>query len=243
MENFYCNFDGSCPHQCERNQNQNGICPIDEKTVCNQGVIDYCQSITKDVSRFPGIILNGMQITADGESKIVSYAAYVCKSAKEKSRAVIPNADEEHAHVVLSNLLKSARNKIEIYCSEQDLELFNQTDKDLRKSVHEFLRNPGSVQVNVLLEDCSDRSINILKKFRIPEQIKIKKISPEAKSLMKLKIGSGKDFHMILVDNQSYRYEYNTEKHEAICSFNDEPQCQQLSSIFSSGFNNSINLI
>lgn len=243
MGNFYCNFDGSCPHQCERDRRQNGICPIDEKTVCNQGVIDYCQSITKDVSGFPGIILNGMQITADGESKIVSYAAYVCKSAKEKSHAVISNADENHAEIVLSNLLKSARSKIEIYCSEQDLQLFNQTDKDFRKSVHEFLRNPGTVQVNVLLEDCSDRSINILKKFRIPEQIKIRKVSPEAKSLMKSKVGSGNDFHMILVDNQSYRYEYNTEKHEAICSFNDEPQCQQLSSIFSSGFNHSVNLL
>jgi hypothetical protein len=205
-------------------------------------VIDYCQSITKDVSGFPGIILNGMQIDADGESEIVSYAAHVCKAAKEKSYAVISNADENHAEIVLSNLLKSARNKIEIYCSEQDLELFNQTDKAFRKSVHEFLRKPGTVQVNVLLEDCSDRLINMLKKFIIPEQIKIRKISPEVKSLMKSKIGSGNDFHMILVDNQSYRYEYNTEKHEAICSFNDEPQCQQLSSIFSSGFNHSVNL-
>lgn len=184
-----------------------------------------------------------MQITADGESKIVSYAAYVCKSAKEKSHAVISNADENHAEIVLSNLLKSARSKIEIYCSEQDLELFNQTDKDFKKSVHEFLRNPGTVQVNVLLEDCSDRLINMLKKFRISEQIKIRKVSPEAKSLMKSKVGSGNDFHMILVDNQNYRYEYNTEKHEAICSFNDEPQCHSLSSIFSSGFNHSINLL
>lgn len=220
-----------------------GICPFDQTTKCDIKVVRYCQSGRKHrFFVFPGIIISGKQFTNDDEIKDADYTAYICSLGKERLRTTSSNLDESHAKIVLSRLLKSAQKKVEIYCSEQDLNTFNKSGSDLRQTFHEFLKNLGSIQVEVLLEDSSDYSIGLLRKLKIPNQIKIKAVSPEAKRQMKWDLGSENEFHMLLVDGKAYRYEYNPEKHEAICSFDDAMQCKQLSSAFARAFRSSSNL-
>lgn len=220
------------------------ICPFDKKTECDLKVIRYCQSGRKHhFDTFQGIIINGKALVAEGEWINANYAAYVCNLAKERSRTVISNTDDNHAKIVLSDLLKSAKKNVKIYCSEQDIEFFNRSDNNLRKVFHTFLMNLQSIQVEVLLDGCSDFSVNMLKKLSIPSQIKIKVISPESRRQMKYDIGTENDFHILVVDDGAYRFEYDTVKHAAICSFNDKSQCKQMRYAFNRAFYTSRSLL
>ena len=216
------------------------VCYLDSTTKCDIKAIRYCQSGRKhDFKGFCGIVINGKTLTADEDA---NYVAYVCNLSKEKSRTVISNSDVNHAKIVLADLLRSAKRSVKIYCSEQDVEFFNQPDSSLRRVFHEFLADLQSRQVEVLLDGCSDTSIGMLKKLSIPKQIKIKVISPESRRQMKFDMGTENNFHMLIVDDESYRYEYDTAKHAAICSFNDRLQCKQMESAFNRAFRVSVQL-
>lgn len=217
------------------------VCHIDLKTKCDIKAIRYCQSGRKhNFKGFCGIVIDGKTLTADEDA---NYRAYVCNLQKEKSRTVVSNSDASHAKIVLSDLLKSVKKSVKIYCSEQDVEFFNQPDSILRRVFHEFLADLQSREVEVLLDGCSDSSIKMLKKLSVPNQIKIKVISPESRRQMQFDMGTENDFHMLIVDSRAYRYEYDIAKHAAICSFNDKQQCKQMESVFNRAFRTSVNLL
>lgn len=213
-------------------------CPFRCDAECD--VVDICVDDNRwphsEVTRRSHVKVGGMLYSNHNEIKLVNYAIYLCRCAKSKASTVISNADERHAQIVFAELIKSARKTVQIYCSEMDLERFNQTGSELRKVFHAFLRRLGDIQVQVLLDGSSETTLALLTKLPIPDQIQIKVISPEGRRQIKSEIGSNGDFHLLIVDKKAYRYEYDTLRHAAIGSFNDRSQSEYLMSGFNRAF-------
>lgn len=205
---------------------------------CRCHAVEHCSDRNRSIKAFPGMIIGGIELTKPEELEIAPYAVYLCYLGVTNSSDVFSNHDENHAKIILSKLLQSAKGNIKIYCSGSDLNFFNQPGSPLRDAFHDFLKNLENIQVEVLLENCSQSAIALLKKLNIPDQICIKVSSPELKRKIEYQVGQ-RDFHFMIVDGQSYRYEYNTANHAAICSFDDRPQCQQLSLAFDYAFKTS----
>lgn len=209
---------------------------------CRCHAVEHCSDRNRSIKAFPGMLIGGTELRKPKELEIADYAVYLCYLGVTNSSDVFSNHDENHAKIVLSQLLQSAKENIKIYCSEDDLNFFNQPGSPLRDTFHDFLKNLGNIQVEVLLENCSTSAINLLKKLSIPDQISIKEMTPGAKRMIGYQIGQG-DFHFMIVDGRSYRYEYDTASHAAICSFDDRPQCQQLSLAFDNAFRASTDIL
>jgi hypothetical protein len=211
-------------------------CPFGKKETGNDGKRSLCRcDVAKEciqeslpIKAYPGIKIGRKILTKKDELEIAYYSMYLCKLATTKSSDIFSNGDENHAKVVLTEFLHSARKNVKIYCSEDDLLVFS-------KTFHDFLRDSGDIHVEILLENHSHSVDDLLRDLQ-NGHVCIKTNTPESKRQIQYEIGQNGS-HFMIVDDSAYRYEYDTAKHAAICSFDDKQQSKQLSSAFNRAFN------
>jgi len=163
---------------------------------------------------------------------IEDYNKAISSLANTKDKMVFSNGGAAHAACVMSNIFKTSEKSIQIFAGNLNGDISN--DPSYMKELESFINRGG--QISLLLENKPEGSVskafNLLNVFSnlSPDKIKIK-FTKQC-----LTDDSGKRIHFTVGDSRMYRFETDTEKYTAICSFNNENTAKMLLNKFNELF-------
>lgn len=168
-------------------------------------------------------------------NKAVSYLAANLVNSE------FPNKGPQHAAIVLTNLLRSAKQEFRIFSGTfngdvtRDRHFMKELDNFLLsgKKFYLFLEEiPGDDEMSPALRKIIDYSknpaLNIL----------YKKATPDFMDELKTRFISGNAYHFAIADDRGFRVETDKEEYKAICNFNDEDISSKLKNAFDKYFFN-----
>lgn len=171
------------------------------------------------------------------EMPIVEYDRKVGKLMQKRTGEPLFNGTLEHAVVILTRLLKSAEKSICILTGELNRDAYGRDQ--VLQAAKDFLRHENSERrIQVLVEDASLRSAEEVSKH--PFLQAISQSSPQAECRIVPKDKQGLyDFHFIVMDEDSYRFEPDKSKFGAVAAFGDRDNALHLKALFEQLWNDS----
>lgn len=163
------------------------------------------------------------------KSIIEDYLLRVRRAAHIRNGAPISNSSADHTAVVISTFFSVADKTVKILSGDLNSrvygrqEILNETRKFLGGKVR---GEQGRVEMKVLVEcDISSLAGNpfydLIMQYK---NVQIRSVPTE--------IQSHYNFHLMTMDGNSYRYEENRERHEAIAAFGDPENTRHLDKLF-----------
>jgi len=164
----------------------------------------------------------------DGYKESIKYLA------ENRIDEVVYNSDEEHAVVVLSELIKNADDYVHIVCKNMDPTVTGKPE--YLDAVKSFLRKKDSKELKILLTDYDNSFkesdiFNVLKNF--PEKVLIKSLGNKF-----MITSDGSPINWTVADNRAFRLEKDIEKYIAFGNFNDKNLARKFNIYFERFFNN-----
>ena len=158
---------------------------------------------------------------------LTDYMNKVRRFAEARTGAPVYNASLEHAVVILQNMFSRADDSIYILTGELNTEAYGR-DEVVREA-RGFLKS-SKHRVRILFEDERLLDEGYVAKHPLlaietgQEQIEKRRVPKELQPNYK--------FHFVVVDQDSYRFEPDREKHEAVAAFGDAEGAQNLKKLF-----------
>lgn len=159
------------------------------------------------------------------------YRRYIQRLREEQSEELFMNSSSEHAVIVLSELLKSA--KKEVLIVSQNLSRTITDDDRYREAITNFLKKGGICFKAILLEYNKEA----LENAPIYEILKSHKQEGKDIELYQSDVkltSEGKQINFCVVDERAYRFEIDVNKREAIGTFNRPERARELVRHFNS---------
>ncbi|NOX40767.1 MAG: hypothetical protein GXP05_09695 [Alphaproteobacteria bacterium] len=155
-----------------------------------------------------------------------NYSKIVRRAAALKDGSVIFNGSLAHAEILVRELFRSADSCIKILSGDLNSRVFG--SDDVVEQANLFLADPNR-KLEVLVEECSadDRANhpfydNFFVKKR--DNVHFRRVPQD--------IQDSYDFHLVVADGESYRFEGDKKKHAAIAAFGDKKGASNLDGIF-----------
>jgi hypothetical protein len=145
-----------------------------------------------------------------------NYPAFVSKCREEKLNIMVPNSTEEHATILIKNIIQTAKEKISILTGECKDDFYCQSG--ILEEFESFIdRTEGHGEINIIIEngfkrEVCDEFINRLKSryTRLgisPLPLKVSELE-ENNVITLIEKGAERKEHFIVVDNDgAFRYE------------------------------------
>ena len=151
------------------------------------------------------------------------YTKRVERVARERKGEPVANGSIEHARIVIEHLFLNAKNTVSIFSGKLNPEVYG-VDSVVKAS-ETFLKGSDR-KLEIILEhgDISEDSQHLLSKWSGFSQFKKKVLSPELCE----KVG----YHLIVVDDDCYRFEHDKTKSAAVAAWGDKDGARHLSNIF-----------
>jgi len=174
---------------------------------------------------------------------LITYERIVRELASTKSSVVYYNSGNDHATIVLENILLSARKNVKFLTGGFNHLVCEDKDKRFVSALKKFLLNNGKLEVvmNRYLNDKTayNSVLDVLKQYSSTTQyrqnISVKYLAEEFQY-------KGFNVHFAVADSSMYRLEYDTEKFLAEFSFNGTSKCTELESKFKEIFDKATSL-
>ena len=158
-----------------------------------------------------------------------SYRARVELLARNRAGDPIYNGSTEHAVIVVEAMFAHARKRMRILSGKLNARVYS--PDEVIGQARLFLADP-SHQVQILLEDDSALKDNpFYEEFSDQENVKFKKVPEDFQVLY--------DFHVLVMDDDSYRFESDKTEHAAIAAFGDKDGAMNLGGMYDYLWNNS----
>ena len=151
--------------------------------------------------------------------------------------AVIYNGSIDHAKILVESLFESANKHVRILSGDLDPRVYGTTEVIEKARI--FLANPRA-KIQILVENLDDEFFRhhtlqrLLGEEVLKDQIEVKRTTVESPYRF--------DFHMMSADENSYRYEGDKTKPEAIAAFGDDGVCKNLVSVFDTLWDDTTNV-
>ena len=147
--------------------------------------------------------------------------------ANERQGEPLYNDSMEHAAIVLQSLLSRAERSIKLLTGELNRDTYGR--QAIVKQVQRFLADKAhSVQIlyeNEALVNAPAEEHPFLRAVKGYSQVELRHVPRW--------LQSSYDFHFLLIDDDSYRFEPNTARFAAVAAFGDEAAGQNLRDLFS----------
>jgi hypothetical protein len=171
---------------------------------------------------------------AFANDELLDYAKAVSVLAENRDSTVFSNSGPGHATIVLSNIFRFATDHIRMFAGDLN-GIVSKGDYLIR--LHEYLSNNNRFSL-ILEKELDNEYIKNNKALSLiyhhkKNNNKITVWYINNKEAIKSVIGD-KVFHFCVADNEKYRFETDTEKYTAVCSFNDSHKARRLIEIFNS---------
>lgn len=165
---------------------------------------------------------------------MTDYEKSVNDLAQKNSNFTFENKGSDHAAVVVSAMLKSAKQSAIMYSGDLNRDVTS--NEKFSDALNEFLET--GITFKLLLDRVPDEEeqSEALKKVLLESErshIIVKKISDDGKKHIE-NLG-----HFLLVDSKSYRYETDAGEYKALCNFNDKNIGEKFLNIFNIAFESS----
>jgi len=171
-----------------------------------------------------------------------NYKKAVEELAKNSENLEFDNKGNEHASVVLENMLKYAKKSFKIYTGNFNGDVAN--NDAFLKYFNKFIENKN--EVKVIIESLPDDEVNYSKALkRIIDlnnnpayNVKYKLATEAFKKELENIFQNKKPCHFSISDSKAYRVEIEPNTYKAIVNFNDPQITQKLELIFDNFFKN-----
>jgi len=157
----------------------------------------------------------------------MEYAKNIERLASDKKTEIFYNSCDEHALIVLKNLVKNAERYIKIICGNLCSDVSN--DEEYLRIVDNFL-SKNNTTIDILFDNYDNQCFECLPIFGIlkkyPRQVKVR-------SLISGHINYEESpVHLTVSDDRAFRLETEIDKKMAWGNFNDEPKARVFSDAF-----------
>jgi len=159
------------------------------------------------------------EVSKEHEEKVSKeYRENIKWLAKNRIDEVFYNSNEDHAVVILSELIKNSERYVHIVCENMNPRVTSKLD--YLNAVQEFLSNDKHREIKILLTDYDksfDKSkiADLLRRYK--DQVSIKCFEPEEKIFNE----DDSPVNWTVADNRAFRLEENTDECMAFGNFND----------------------
>jgi hypothetical protein len=169
---------------------------------------------------------------------LLLYKQWVEDMALTNSTDIEWNSDSEHAMIVLENIFKFAKKKINIIAENFDDRVCTDSRSNYISSLKSFLLGGG--EINVLLTDNklskTNKILGVLSQYALHKDHKDKicvKVASEP-----ILDENGEEFNLTTADESIIRYEYDPKRFAAKFSFNRPNLVNIYNNTFNKFFNN-----
>ena len=175
-------------------------------------------------------VIEMLQNLTFGESL---YQEEIRSLAVNRTNKIFYNSNDVHAAIVLSEMIKNAKDHIDIFCQNMCSEVSN--SKEYLDAMESFLSSDSSRKVRIILadykEDVKNKPIyKLLSEF--PDQVTIKRTGEG----FWLKLND-KLVNFTVTDDVAYRLEVDIDKKMAMGNFNDPERVKPMVNTFDQVFN------
>lgn len=158
------------------------------------------------------------------DEKMNSYRAKVKNAASLKNGEPIFNESISHAAILVEELVGSANEQVKILTGELNPRVF--ASEDVMEQFRLFLADPEH-KVRILVEDFTQEDLEvhpIITEFGNTGRIELKKVPADVQKTY--------DFHLLVADGESYRFEQDKTKSVAVAAFGHPKGGQNLDNVF-----------
>lgn len=153
------------------------------------------------------------------------YRNDVERFAKERSGEPFYNSSIDHATVIVEKMFKHAKSEVCVITTRMNGRVFGQDE--VVDEVEGFLSDSGH-KLRILMEDdlsAVSEGHGFLRAIkRHPNECEVRKL-PE-------RLRDGIEYHFLLADNDSYRFEPNKKEWVAVAAFGDKVGAERLKGVF-----------
>ena len=161
---------------------------------------------------------------ADGAVPMESYRDRVEKLARDRDGKPIYNGSLDHAEIIVENMFAHAKSDVCILTGHLNARVYGPAP--VMEQARLFLSNPQHT-VKLLIEEPEKiewKEHPFLHEFSDNENVEIRKIPKN--------LQDSYDFHFLVMDDDSYRYEGDKTKYSAIAAFGDKKGAANIREIF-----------
>lgn len=166
-------------------------------------------------------------------NSFLDYEKAVKYFADNKIDNVLSNSGNEHAVVIFDNMFRTAEKEICLYACD----IFSEQNEvtvspSYMESLRKFLNKEGTRLRIVLKNYDENTSRNSLRDMvkQYPSKVELRK-----NERGEVKIGNA-NVHFCIADGRMYRVEYDTDKRQARCNFNDVNAVNRYQTVFNQLF-------
>lgn len=153
------------------------------------------------------------------------YREEVERFATERTGAPFYNSSIDHAAVIIEKIFRHASKEVCIVSSHLNARVFGRDE--VVEEAQAFLGN-GTHRIRVIIEDEPDTLSEghaMIREFgKHPGSVAIKRMSPKVREMVK--------YHFTVADGDSYRFEPDKSKWEAVAAFGDTKGAENLRKVF-----------
>lgn len=152
-----------------------------------------------------------------------AYRERVEKLARKRNGEPIYNGSYDHAAIIVENMFAQARNSVCILSGRLNARVYGPTEVVEQAGL--FLADPKHT-ARILVEDGSALSLEhpFLSRFWDNENVQIRAVSEKDRALY--------DFHFLVMDSDSYRFEKDKTVPAAVAAFGDSQGAANLEKVF-----------
>ncbi|MFT4223447.1 hypothetical protein [Dysgonomonas sp.] len=164
---------------------------------------------------------------------MTDYARMIADLAENGKNQKFLNSSDEHALIVLKNIVKYATSSIKTLCGNMCSEVSN--DDEYIELVDKYLKGGHNRIFYILFDNYSScfesgKIASVLKKY--PTQVKIRRFKDEYSHLYY----NGDPVHLTVSDNKSFRLETDINNKMAWGNFNDPIAAKEFTEVFDTYF-------
>lgn len=153
-----------------------------------------------------------------------SYKKHVRDLAELRDGTPVFNGSTEHAAVIAENMFAKANNSVRILNGKMNARVY--ASEGVREQISLFLADDDH-KLKILIEDFSEGNLTdhpFFDDFLDYQNVIVRGLAPEIARDIK--------FHFLVMDEDSYRFERDKEKHEAVAAFGESKGAKNLIGVF-----------
>jgi hypothetical protein len=153
-----------------------------------------------------------------------TYWDQVERAAKLRTGEPIYNGSVEHAAVIVERMFAHAEKQLSFLCHGLNPRVYARTET--LEQARLFLANKDhKLRILIEMEDTDDLKIHpFFREFGHLPNVTVRQVKPE--------IRNAYNYHLSVMDDDSYRFESDKEKHVAVAAFGDKVGAANLQGIF-----------
>lgn len=167
------------------------------------------------------------------------YKKAVQYMASEQVNNEFGNKGNEHAAIVLSNMLKYSKENFKMFSGSFNKDVTD--DIEFIGELQSFLESGKTFQLYLEKYPQDHQITGALKlvfdaQAKNPEAVQIKEATQAFKDTLGAIFREGKPYHFAIADKKAFRIEIDAEGYKATCNFNDPRTAEKLTNIFNDHF-------